>query len=176
MSTMPNALAIDVKDGIADLEEIERQTSLRCNETSIHVRRPGRKLGWGLSPNIARAAASRESEPQQPAVAIKLAPVEVAAAIAPPPIEIRSMQEMVAAFRACRDEREITHETVDDIAGWQSGYSSKLLAPTPIKNLGWMSLGAALGAFGKVLLLVDDPEQIKRVKDRWTPRERPHAR
>jgi hypothetical protein len=49
-----------------------------------------------------------------------------------------------------------------------------LLAPNPIKNLGWSSLGLALSVFGKMLLLVDDPEQIKRVEKRWARRERPH--
>jgi hypothetical protein len=31
------------------------------------------------------------------------------------------MPEMLAALRACRDERQPTHETIDDIAGWPDG-------------------------------------------------------
>jgi hypothetical protein len=89
------------------------------------------------------------------------------------PIVIRSMPEMVAALRMCREERNLSHETIDHIAGWPSGYAGKLLAPQPIKNLGWQSFGLGLGVFGKMLLLVDDPEQIKRVEKRWIPRERP---
>lgn len=89
-------------------------------------------------------------------------------------IIVRGMPDMVASFRVCRDERQLTHETIDDIAGFQSGYCSKLLAPEPIRNLGWLSFGDFLGAVGKMLLLVDDHEQIERVKDRWTPRERPN--
>jgi hypothetical protein len=89
---------------------------------------------------------------------------------------IRSMEDMVAALRMCREERHLTHETIDHIAGWPSGYAGKLLAPEPIKNLGWQSFGLGLGVFGKMLLLVDDPEQIKRVEKRWIPRERPIQR
>jgi hypothetical protein len=87
-------------------------------------------------------------------------------------VEIRSMAELLAALRTCRDELQLTFETVDELAGWPDRYGSKLLAPEPIKNLGWSSFGLALGVFGKKLLLVDDPPQIQRVKDRWTPRAR----
>jgi hypothetical protein len=86
---------------------------------------------------------------------------------------IRSMPEMVAALRTTRDERQLTLETLDAIAGWPDGYAGKLLAKNPIKNLGWSSLGLGLGALGKMLLMVDDPVQIQRVKRLWTPRARP---
>jgi hypothetical protein len=62
---------------------------------------------------------------------------------------------------------------MDHIAGFPSGYSAKLLAPVAIKNLGWMSFGAALGSLGIALIAVMDEEQIKRVERRWIPRERP---
>jgi hypothetical protein len=88
-------------------------------------------------------------------------------------VEIRSMADLLAAFRACRDELQLTYETIDEIAGWPDRYANKILAPEPIRNLGWVSFGLALAVFGKKLLLVDDPEQIKRVEKRWTPRERP---
>ena len=83
------------------------------------------------------------------------------------------MPELVAAHRARRDELQITHETIDAIAGWAPGYAGKILAPDPIKNLGWMSLGSLLGTFGTMLLMVEDEEQIKPVQGRWTRRERP---
>jgi hypothetical protein len=83
------------------------------------------------------------------------------------------MADFLTALRITRDERQLTHETIDEIAGLPSGYCGKLLAPEPIKNLGWLSFGLVLNAFGKMLLLVDDEEQIRRIKHRWTPRERP---
>lgn len=97
-----------------------------------------------------------------------------AAATSPAPVlEVRSMPELVAALRARRDELQITHETIDSIAEWPAGYAGKLLAPTPIKNLGWLSLGLALNTLGIKLVVVEDPEQRKLVEGRWKRRERP---
>jgi hypothetical protein len=88
-------------------------------------------------------------------------------------IPIRSMAELLAALRTRRDELQLTHETLDAIAGWAGGYSSKLFAPDPIKNLGWQSLGLALGALGIAIVVVEDQEQGARVRKRWIRRERP---
>jgi hypothetical protein len=100
-----------------------------------------------------------------------------AAATSPAPVqnlEVRSMPELIAALRARRDELQITHETIDAIAGWPAGYAGKLLAPEPIKNLGWMSLGLALDTLGIALVVVENKEQRKLVEGRWKQRERPH--
>jgi hypothetical protein len=86
---------------------------------------------------------------------------------------IRSMEELLAALRARRDELQLTHERIDDIAGWASGYCGKLMAPEPIKNLGWLSFGLALDSLGVALVMIENPDQIKRVENRWIPRERP---
>jgi hypothetical protein len=86
---------------------------------------------------------------------------------------IHSMEELLAALRCRRDELQLTHETIDHVAGWPSGYCGKLMAPTPIKNLGWLSFGLALDALGVALVMVENPDQIKRVEKRWVRRERP---
>src|SRR6266481_3366630 len=86
---------------------------------------------------------------------------------------IRSMPGIVETLRVWRDERGITHEVFDEIAGFPLGYAGKLLAPEPIKNLGWMSLGAALDTLAIAFVVVENPEQRKLVEKRWTPRERP---
>jgi hypothetical protein len=86
---------------------------------------------------------------------------------------IHSMPDLLAALRARRDELELTHERIDDIAGFPSGYCGKLMAAQPIKNLGWLSFGLALDALGVALVMVENPDQIKRVENRWIPRERP---
>jgi hypothetical protein len=88
-------------------------------------------------------------------------------------LEARSMQEIVGAIRAWREERGITLETLDHIAGWPAGYGAKLLAPDPIKNLGWLSLGLGLKALAIKLVVVEDKEQRKLVEGRWKQRERP---
>lgn len=86
---------------------------------------------------------------------------------------IRSMDELLQALRDRRDSLNISHETIDSIAGLQSGYTSKLLAPKPIKNLGPMSFGSLLGALGLAVVVVPDPDQCERVSKHWEPRKRP---
>lgn len=83
---------------------------------------------------------------------------------------IRDMAELVQALREAQDARDISHETVDSLSGLPSGYWSKLAAPTAMKSIGRVSLGPVLGALGKALVLVDDPEQIARVRGRWVKR------
>jgi hypothetical protein len=86
---------------------------------------------------------------------------------------IRSMPELIEALRARRDSLNISHETIDSIAGLQSGYTSKLLAPKPIKNLGPMSFGSLLGALGLAVVVVEDPAAVVRVEKHWQKRKRP---
>lgn len=86
---------------------------------------------------------------------------------------IRSMPELVQALRDRRDALNISHETIDSIAGLQSGYTSKLLAPKPIKNLGPMSFGSLLGALGLAVVVVEDQTMCERVSKHWEPRKRP---
>jgi len=89
---------------------------------------------------------------------------------------IRSMPELIDALRARAHELQLTHQTIDSVAGLQDGYTSKLLAPKAIKNLGPVSFEAMLGALGLAVVVVEDPEQVKRVEGRWTKRERPARR
>jgi hypothetical protein len=86
---------------------------------------------------------------------------------------IRSMPELVDAIRARRDELNISHETIDNIAGLQSGYTSKLLGPIQLKGFSHMSLGAVLGALGIGLTVVEDKEARAKVEGRWEQRKRP---
>jgi hypothetical protein len=89
---------------------------------------------------------------------------------------IRGMPDLLDTLRERRAEVGISLETMDHIAGFPAGYSAKLLAPVAIKNLGWMSFGAALGSLGIALIAVMDEEQIKRVENRWLPREQRKVR
>lgn len=86
---------------------------------------------------------------------------------------IRDMEGIRKAVRRRRDELNISHETIDQIAGLQSGYTSKLLAPKPLKNFGDMSFGAVLGALAIGIVVVEDPDQKGLVEGRWQPRKRP---
>jgi hypothetical protein len=86
---------------------------------------------------------------------------------------IRSMPELIEALRNRARELQLTHETIDNVAGLQSGYTSKLLAPKPIKNLGPMSFESILGALGVAVVVVTDQAAVERVQGRWEKRKRP---
>ena len=84
---------------------------------------------------------------------------------------IRSMAELVEALRTTQVERELSYELLDALSGLQSGYTAKILGPAQSKRLGPVSTFPLLGALGKALAVVDDPEQIKLVKGRWKSRK-----
>lgn len=84
---------------------------------------------------------------------------------------IRDMAGLVDAARAAQAERDVSDMQLEAIAGMATGSVSKYLAPTPKKNLGPMSTFLILGALGKALVIVDDPEQIPKVKGRWVKRK-----
>ena len=83
------------------------------------------------------------------------------------------MGELLDRIRARRDELNISHETIDTIAGLASGHTSKLLAPVPIRGIGYQSLGDLMGALGIALAVVEDSEQRAKVEGRWHKRKRP---
>lgn len=83
---------------------------------------------------------------------------------------IRDMAGLVRGLCHAREERQITNENIDEIAGLATRYTTKVL--TGRKGLGPGSFEGILGALGKCLLLVDDPEAIARVKKRWQRRKR----
>jgi len=84
---------------------------------------------------------------------------------------IRDMAGLVEALRQRRDALDISHETIDEISGLQSGYAGKLLAPRAPRNLSYNSLGLILGALGVGLQVVEDQEQIAKVAKRWQKRK-----
>lgn len=83
----------------------------------------------------------------------------------------RDYDQLIAAFRARRDELKVTHLTLDDIAGLQGGYTGKLLSDPPIRAFGRVSLGPILGALGLAVVLVQDNAALRRVQDRLVTRK-----
>jgi hypothetical protein len=86
---------------------------------------------------------------------------------------ITSMSGLLDVIRARRDELNISHELIDDLAGFPAGYTGKLLAPIPVRGISHMSLGGILGALGLGLVVIEDPGQRAKVEGRWRPRKRP---
>lgn len=85
---------------------------------------------------------------------------------------VTSYDELIAAFRARADELKVTRETLDSVTGLQTGYSGKLLAPVPMKSLGRVSLGPMLQAMGLAIVLVEDPEALRRFAGQHAERKR----
>lgn len=85
---------------------------------------------------------------------------------------IRDMASLVRGIREAIEERELACETVDVIAGLPARYTTKVVAPNGGKGIGPASFEGLLGALGKCLIMVDDPETIPKVKNRWVKRKR----
>jgi hypothetical protein len=83
-----------------------------------------------------------------------------------------SMTGVLDAIRARRDELNLSHEAIDALCGFPSGYTSKLLAPVPIRGVSHMSLTAILGALALGLVVVEDTGQRQIIEGRWQPRKR----
>jgi hypothetical protein len=83
---------------------------------------------------------------------------------------IRTVDDLIEALRVARLERDISQETLSEIAGLPARYANKIEART--KRLGEISLPSLLGALGKALVLVDDTAAIERVRGRWVRRKR----
>jgi hypothetical protein len=86
------------------------------------------------------------------------------------PMMIRNQDQLVAAIRQAKIERNISCERLDELAGVPKGYSSKILGPARPKKLGPMSLWCLLGALGKAIVVADDPEAVAKLEGRWIPR------
>lgn len=87
-----------------------------------------------------------------------------------PLFEIRRYQDLHAGLRRRAEDLNISRLVIDEIGGLQPGYSSKLLAPDPIKNLGAKTLGGMLRALGLKLIAVEDPEAMQAFEDMREPR------
>src|SRR5262245_29579627 len=90
--------------------------------------------------------------------------------------EVRDYAQLVQALRARIDELGVAGETIDDVAGLPTRYTTKLLAPIPIKSLGRVSLGPLLGALGLKLIVAEDAEALARIRHRLTPRKNTNGR
>jgi len=77
--------------------------------------------------------------------------------------EIRTYAQLVEALRRRSAALGLSREALDAAAPLQPGYAGKLLAPVPVRSLGSLTMGPVLMALGVRLLLVEDPETIKRI-------------
>jgi hypothetical protein len=86
---------------------------------------------------------------------------------------VRTYDELITALRARADELLVTRETMDAVTGLQSGYTAKLLARVPIRQLGRVSLGPILLCLGLTLTVTEDTIASKRIRKELVKRLRP---
>jgi hypothetical protein len=80
---------------------------------------------------------------------------------------------MIDLVRLRLEELQTTHEQVDAVSGLHGGYTGKIVAPTPIKSMGKVSMGPILQTLGLAFIVVRDDEQFAKIKDRLAKRIRP---
>jgi len=73
---------------------------------------------------------------------------------------------------AVREQRDISLERLEEIAGAPKGYLGKVLSGTHSRHMGVQSLAWLIGALGVKCVIVDDPQAYARLKSRMTPRKR----
>ena len=161
-------------------EDIADQMSVAQN---VGCRDPrGKMFGRPqLSPGLLHAKVARE--PSAAPEVLPAAPVNSPSSPDPVPAAvprvITTPDELLDMLRQRRDELGLTHETIDHIAGWASGYCSKVLSPEPLKGLGGKGLGLVLDALALGIArieFVEDPALADRMRRRWTKRLRPKMR
>lgn len=82
----------------------------------------------------------------------------------------REYHEFIDAINARITELGTTMDTIDYVAGLPLRYTQKLTGPRPIKTLGRLSFGPLLGALGLAIIVVDDEEQLGKLRHRLTAR------
>src|SRR5689334_18640838 len=79
---------------------------------------------------------------------------------------VRSYDELIAAMSNRAIELQITRKQLAEIAGIADGLATNALAPGASKSLGRTTLGPVLGALGLQLVVQEDEEALKRIKNR----------
>jgi hypothetical protein len=75
---------------------------------------------------------------------------------------LRTYQDAIQTLRARRDQLDVPHEIIDDIAGLPGGYTSKVLTPKkPMKHIGPISWNI-FEAIGLRIVALEDPHALKR--------------
>ena len=84
---------------------------------------------------------------------------------------LRTDDDVLEAYRARIRELGITHSTVDSIAGWADGWTSKIMCG--MKKPGQKTRDTLNQTLGMAFVVVEDEEAKARVQARWIKRRRP---
>jgi hypothetical protein len=86
--------------------------------------------------------------------------------------EVASYQDLITGLRARVAELGITFTGIDELTLSAARYSAKVLAPSPKKFLGSRSFQDFLSALAVRLIMVEDTEQLARIRHRLDQRSR----
>lgn len=87
----------------------------------------------------------------------------------------RSYADLQPILRARADALGLSRVELDRIAGVPAGYSSKVLAEVPLRQLGPDTLGPMVGALAVKLIVVEDPEALAKHTARGDKRVEKYA-
>lgn len=90
--------------------------------------------------------------------------------------EVREYGDLIAVFRARTDALNVSRKELDDATKLPDGYCAKVLCVPPMKTLGPISFGTLLGALGLKLLVVEDPEAMRRYAEKMEARNKSQVR
>jgi hypothetical protein len=78
---------------------------------------------------------------------------------------------LLKAIRGRVAALDVSHEIIEEIAGIQRGYLSKVTADPPPKRMGAFTWFLILQAIGLDMQLVENPDLTAKLKPRWTKRK-----
>jgi hypothetical protein len=83
---------------------------------------------------------------------------------------------LIAVLRSWVCQLDTSYESIDELAGWEGRYTSKVLGPSHIKAIGRKTMGKLLGALGLKLIVAADEAALARIKQRLVPNRWPPGR
>jgi hypothetical protein len=82
----------------------------------------------------------------------------------------RDFDAIADRFREQKDQLGISDAALDALCGFAAGHVSKILGPGRAKGMGRLTFDTVADALGLSVVVVIDPEKVRRMKGRWEKR------
>jgi hypothetical protein len=83
---------------------------------------------------------------------------------------LRTADDVLEALRARKVALQLSNSMIDEIAGLTDGHFDKAAGPSRVKPPNLYTLMSIIGALGLAVQLVEDPERVRAVRNRWRRR------
>jgi hypothetical protein len=87
----------------------------------------------------------------------------------------RTWDEFLDRLGSWREQRGLSFEALDNLAGVARSYSGHILNPSRRKPLPPMMMDLLLQILGVQLLVVEDPAAVAKIEHRWEARSETHV-